>query len=331
MRVLTYERTDPRDPSIAWMRAQGFEVRPGRADADPAFRRYQPAEIVADAQGCSAVLGSSAASFPRAVIEALPELRFISKIGIGYDTIDIAAATERGIVVTNTPDAAGVAAVAEHAIALMLALRKRLTTWTPGFMRGGGWRGEEFATMMEGTSVGIVGFGRIGRAVARRLAGWDVTLLAYDPAPGPAVDGVEMLDLPDLLAQAEVVTLHCGATATNRHMIGAAELAGMRPGALLINTGRGSLVDGAALAAALRDGPIAGAGLDVFEQEPPDPADPLFSRPNVVVTPHAATRTLQAFLGRRMQAAQNLVAVTTGAPCADVVNRPAQSLGESPS
>ncbi len=322
MRVLTYERTDPRDGSIAWLREQGIEVRPGRADSDPALRRYAPEEIVADAAGCTAVLGSSAALFPRSVIDALPELRFISKIGIGVDTIDVAAASERGILVSNTPDAAGIAAVAEHAIAMMLALRKRLPTWTPAFMRAGGWRGDEFATMMEGTSVGIVGFGRIGRAVARRLAGWDMTLLAYDPAPGPTVHGVTMCALPDLLAQADIVTLHCGATAENRHMIDAAALARMRPGSLLINTGRGSLVDGAALAAALRAGHIAGAGLDVFEQEPPDPADPLFTLPNVVVTPHAATRTLEAFLGRRMQAARNLVAMMTGAPCDDVVNRP---------
>ena len=322
MRVLTYERTDPRDGSIAWLREQGIEVRPGRADADPTFRGYAPEEIVADAAGCTAVLGSSAAAFPRSVIDALPDLRFISKIGIGVDTIDVAAASERGILVSNTPDAAGVAAVAEHAIAMMLALRKRLPTWTPAFMRGGGWRGDEFATMMEHTSVGIIGFGRIGRAVAQRLAGWDVVLLAHDPAPGPAVPGVTLCTLPDLLAQADIVTLHCGATAQNRHMIDAAALARMRPGSLLINTGRGSLVDGAALAAALREGHIAGAGLDVFEQEPPDPADPLFTLPNVVVTPHAATRTLEAFLGRRMQAARNLVAMMTGAPCADVVNRP---------
>ncbi len=322
MRVLTYERTDPRDTSIAWMREQGIDVRHGRADADPAFRHYAAAEIVADAQGCVAVLGSSAASFPRGVIKALPELRFISKIGIGVDTIDVAAATERGILVSNTPDAAGVAAVAEHAIALMLALRKRLPTWTPAFMRAGGWRGEEFASMMEGTSVGIVGFGRIGRAVARRLSGWDVTLLAHDPLPVLPVDGVTMLALPDLLAQADIVTLHCGATASNRHMIDGAALARMRPGALLINTGRGSLVDAAALVSALRGERLAGAGLDVFEQEPPDPADPLFTLPNVVVTPHSATRTLDAFLGRRMQAARNLAAMMTGAPCPDIVNPP---------
>jgi D-3-phosphoglycerate dehydrogenase len=169
MRVLTYERTDPRDGSIAWMSNQGLEVRAGRADSDPAFRSYTPAEIVADAAGCTAVLGSSAASFPRAVIEALPDLRFISKIGIGVDTIDIAAATERGILVNNTPDAAGVVAVAEHAIAMMLALRKRLPTWTPAFIRAGGWRGQEFATMMEHTSVGSRASGYSRARKSRRV------------------------------------------------------------------------------------------------------------------------------------------------------------------
>ena len=322
MRVLTYERTDPRDRSIDWMRDQGLEVRSGRADRQPSFRSYTAEQIIADAAGCTAVLGSSAASFPREVMEALPDLRFISKIGIGIDTIDVAAATERGILVSNTPDALGVIAVAEHAIALMLALRKRLSTWTPDFMRSGGWRGSEFATMVQGTSIGIVGFGRIGRAVAQRLSGWEVKLLAYDPAPGPAMHGVTMLGLSDLLEKANIVTLHCGATATNRHMIDASALARMKPGSLLVNTGRGSLVDSTALAAALREGHIAGAGLDVFEQEPPDPSDPLFNLPNVVVTPHAATRTLEAFLDRRMHAARNLVAMMTGAPCSDVVNKP---------
>jgi D-3-phosphoglycerate dehydrogenase len=328
LRVLLFERTDPRDESIAWLRNQGCDVQSGRADADPSFKSYTEAEIIAEAQGFDAVLGSSGARFPRAVIEALPRLRYISKLGIGVDTIDIAAASEHGILVSNTPESAGVMAVAEHAIAIMLAVCKRLTVWTPEFFRRGGWRDATFAGMLEGSTIGIIGFGRIGRAVAQRLAGWGVHILAYDPFPGPAMAGVAMVSLPELLARADVVTLHCGATAENRHLIDGAALAQMKATAVLVNTGRGSLVDSAALLAALKTNRIAGAALDVFETEPPDPNDGLFTLGNVIVTPHAATRTARVFLDRRWQAARNLWAMLNNAPCDDVVNPEARALRE---
>ena len=326
--ILTYERTDPRDKSIAWLREQGFEVRSGRADADPTLKSYTEDEIIAEARDCDAVLGSSGAIFTRRVIEALPRLRYISKLGIGVDSIDVAAATERGIQVSNTPENAGVIAVAEHAIAIMLAVCKRLPVWTPEFFRRGGWRGSEFAGMLDGATIGIVGYGRIGRAVAQRLAGWNVDIVAYDPMPAGATPGVTMVSMQELLERADIVTLHCGATAENRHMIDAVALARMKPTAILVNTGRGSLVDGRALVAALEAKRIAGAGLDVFETEPPDPADRLFQLDNVIVTPHAATRTLRVFLDRRWQAARNLCAMINGMPCADVVNPEARAKWE---
>jgi D-3-phosphoglycerate dehydrogenase len=319
-RVLTYERTDPRDDSIAWMRAQGLAVQPGRADADPAFKQFSEEAIIAEAQDFDAVLGSSSAHFTRRVIEALPKLRFISKLGIGIDTIDVKAATERGILVSNTPEEAGVAAVAEHAIAILLAVNKRLTVWTPGFFRAGGWRGETFAGMLDGQTIGIIGFGRIGRAVAQRLAGWNVVIVAYDPFPGAPFPGVTMVELDALLERADIVTLHCGATGRNRHLIDAAALRRMKPSATLVNTGRGSLVDSTALVAALRSGALAGAAIDVFETEPPDPNDPLFELENVIVTPHAATRTVRVFLDRRWMAARNLCDMARGEPCANIVN-----------
>jgi len=327
-RVLVFERTDPRDESIAWLRAQGADVHSGRADTDPSFKSYSEAAIIEEAQSFDAVLGSSSAHFPRAVIEALPKLRFISKLGIGVDTIDLAAASEHGVLVSNTPETAGVIAVAEHAIAIMLAMCKRLTVWTPEFFRKGGWRGETFASMLDGATVGIIGFGRIGQAVAQRLGGWNVRIIAYDPYPGAPVPGVEMVTLEALLGRADIVTLHCGATAENRHMIDAEALARMKPEAILINTGRGSLVDGAALLVALKTSRIAGAALDVFESEPPDPNDELFRLDNVVVTPHAATRTLRVFLDRRWLAARNLWAMLNGAPCENVVNPEALAMRE---
>jgi len=319
IRVLTYERSDPRDESIPWLRSQGYDVRGGLADQILDFKSYTEDEIIAASEGCQALLGSSGAVLSRRVIEALPELRYISKLGIGVDSIDVAAATERGILVSNTPERAGVSAVAEHAIAIMLAVVKQLTVWTPEFFRRGGWRGAEFAGMMEGLTVGIVGFGRIGRAVAQRLVAWDVNIVAYDPFV-TAADGVHMLPLPDLLSRADIVSLHCGATAENFHMINATALARMKPGSVLVNTGRGSLVDTDALVDALRSRHLGGAALDVFENEPPATSHPLFTLDNVIVTPHVATRTLRVFLDRRWHAARNLDAMARGAHCPDIVN-----------
>jgi len=317
--VWAFEQPDPRDLSLDWLRAQGATVENGRLGVEPGFLRYEVEDILTGARDCEAVLGASSAKFARDVLARLPRLRFIAKLGIGVDSIDVAAATERGVVVADTPEAASVSTVAENAITMMLALYKRLTYWTPAHMREGGWRGGEFASALEGKTVGIVGFGRIGRAVARRLAGWDAEIIAHDPFATPT-PGDNLVDLSELLERADVVTLHCAATPENHHLIGAAALARMKRSAILVNTGRGSLVDGHALASALRENRLAGAALDVFEREPPDPADPLLSLPNVVVTPHAASWTLEAFRDRRQRAARNLVALWRGEPCPDIVN-----------
>lgn len=319
-RILAYERQDPRDKSLEWLNGQGVEVHFGSAQSDPKFRRYSEEAIIEQASGFEAVLGSSSAHFTRRVIEALPSLRYISKLGIGVDTIDVEAATQRGIQVTNTPEELGVIAVSEHAICMMLALRKRLNAWTPAYLATGGWRGSEHSAMIHGTAVGIIGFGRIGRAVAQRLGAWGVRILACDPYPSAPMEGVTFATLATLLAESDVVTLHCAATPANRHLINRGALAQMKGNALLINTGRGSLVDTAALTQALKTGQIAGAGLDVFEQEPPDPGLELLALPNVLATPHVAAWTLEVFLERRWRAARNVQAMLRGAHCADLVN-----------
>jgi D-3-phosphoglycerate dehydrogenase / 2-oxoglutarate reductase len=321
-RVFVFERIDPTDESTEWLTSQGVDVVLGRPMWDPAFKRYSEDDIIAAAQGFDAVMGASGAHFTRRVIEALPQLKFISKFGVGFDSIDILAATERGILVTNTPVDTQAGPVSEHAIALMLAVRKRLTIWTPAFMAAGGWRSNVFADIIAGSTVGIVGLGKIGSGVARRLAGWDVKILAYDPflREGPA--DIELCGLDRLLEESDVVTLHAAPAPANFKLINAAALARMKRDAILINTGRAWLVDYVALRAALQEGRIAGAGLDVFETEPPDTSDPLFQMQNVVVSPHSAAWTLQGLKKMGEFAARNLWAMLSGLGEATIVNRP---------
>lgn len=319
-RVLVFERIDPTDESLDWLERQGMAVTRGRVMWESGFRRYTEAEIIAEAAGCVAVMGASGAHFTRAVIEALPALRFISKFGIGVDSIDVAAATARGIRVSNTPVDTQVGPVCEHTIALMLALTKRLLDWTPQYMRAGGWRSDIFAGIVAGQTIGIVGLGRIGRGVAARLAGWDATLIGYDPGLTEAPSSVTLCGLPELLARSDIVTLHATPSPGNRRMIDAAALASMKSTALLINTGRAWLVDQAALRHALETHQIAGAGIDVFETEPPDPADPLFRLPTLLATPHAAAWTLDGMKNMGWTGARNLWAMVSGQGAAHVVN-----------
>lgn len=326
-RALVFEQYEPTGKSLDWLRERGGDLTLGYALWQTPFWRYSEDEFIAAARGRIAVMGASGTRITRRVIEALPELRFISKFGIGTDSIDLDAATEHGVLVANTPEESQVTTVCEHAIALMLALKKQLLVWTPEFMRQSGWRGTVFSSSMLGATVGIVGLGRIGRGVAERLAGWGVRILAYDPFVNGALSGVTLTDLPMLLASSDVVTLHATPTAENRHLIDRPALARMKPTAILINTGRGSLVDYAALRQALASGAIAGAALDVYEREPPDPADSLFSMPNVICTPHVAAWTWDGVQNVGWHGARNLWAMVSGEGKADIVNPEARRQG----
>jgi D-3-phosphoglycerate dehydrogenase len=317
--VLAFERYDPTDESIEWLRGRGLEVRLGHALWEMPFRRFAEDELIARAHGCVALMGASGTAITRAVIESLPDLRCISKYGIGVDSIDLAAATEHGVLVSNTPDEYQIFTVSEHAVALLLALAKRLGTWTPEFMRAGGWRGLTHSATLRGATVGIVGLGRIGRGVAQRLSGWEARIIGYDPF-ATDVAGVERVEFADLIAQSDFITLHAAPSAENRHMFDARAFAAMKRGAFIVNTGRGSLIDYAALRSALEAGQIAGAALDVFEREPPDPDDPLFGNPNVICTPHVAAWTAHGTASIGWHAARNLWAMISGEGRADIVN-----------
>jgi D-3-phosphoglycerate dehydrogenase / 2-oxoglutarate reductase len=284
------------------------------------FKRFSEDEFITRAKPCIALMGASGTRITRRVIEALPSLRYISKFGIGVDSIDIDAATEHGILVSNTPNDYQIFTVSEHAVAMMLALAKQLGTWTPEFMRAGGWRGLTHSATLRGATVGIVGLGRIGRGVAQRLSGWETRIIAYDPYLKEPPPGVTLVGLGELIAQSDFITLHATPGPENVRMFNKDLFAAMKPTAYLVNTGRGSLVDYPALREALEAGEIAGAALDVFDQEPPRTDDPLFRNPNVICTPHVAAWTADGTEGIGFHAARNLWALISGEGHADIVN-----------
>lgn len=314
------------------MRGLGVEVDVGYAVWDVEPHPFSPAELIARAHGHVGLMGGTGNRLTAEVLEQLPGLRYISKFGIGYDNIDIEAATRQGILVTNTPVRESYEAVPEHAIALMLALLKHLRTWTPEYIRAGGWRNDTaWASNLQGSTVGIVGFGRIGRGVAQRLQGWKVSLLAFDSAAGIPEFGVRLVDLDTLLRESDVVTLHAAATPENRHLIDSRALTLMKRSAILINTGRGSLLDLDALVSALVEGRIAGAGIDVYEPEKPARDHPVFRLPNLVATPHTAAWTLEMAIAVGRRAAENMWQMLNGEVPQDLVNPAAlESLARSP-
>jgi D-3-phosphoglycerate dehydrogenase len=277
------------------------------------------AEHVAEADG----LIVPGVPVPARVIEAMPRCRGIVSASIGFDHIDLAAATARGILVANVPDFC-VREVANHTLALILACARKLAPLNAA-MHAGRWDRTVFPPMASiyGETLGLISFGRIARQVARRARAFDLDLLAYDPYVDPATaaeDGVELVPLDDLLRRSDYVSVHAPRTPATYHLIGARELALMKPTAMVFNTGRGGIIDEAALADALRAGQIAGAGLDVFEQEPIAPDNPLVGLPNVVLTPHAAGYSESAIATVRRSAAEEMARILSGELPRNLVN-----------
>jgi D-3-phosphoglycerate dehydrogenase / 2-oxoglutarate reductase len=229
--------------------------------------------------------------------------------------VDLAAAAARGIVVCRAPGS-NTAAVAEHAMAMLLALAKDLGPLTAQ-VGGGGWREANTAVRdVADLRLGLVGLGSIGRAVAALAQAFGMRVAAFSPTTNAAVFGTvrRMPDLPALLRGSDVLSLHCPLTAATRHLIDAAALRLLPPGAFVLNTARGGLIDEAALHQAIEAGHIAGAGLDVFEDEPPAARHPLRGHPKVIATPHVSGATPGALRNMGVMAAECIVAVLTGAP-----------------
>jgi phosphoglycerate dehydrogenase-like enzyme len=247
-------------------------------------------------------------------------LKLVQLMSVGYDTFNLAGARAAGVPVAVNGGANAIA-VAEHAIMLLLAAMKHLSELDP-LVRAGQWRsgptGEQRLCEIWHSTIGIVGMGRIGQEVAKRLRGWEATLLYYDPVrlPEPREQelNVAYTPLDDLLARADAVTVHVPLSEQTHYLIDARALGLMKPNAVLVNTSRGGLVDEQALADALRRGQIAGAGLDVFSQEPPPPDHPLLAIPNVVLTPHVAGPTWQSWPRRFANCFANVARVQRGEP-----------------
>jgi glyoxylate reductase len=267
------------------------------------------------ARGLSGAWGTVAGGewYTEALLARLPELRLIARAGVGFDHVDVAAATSRGVVVALTPGA-NTEQVADFTLTLMLAALRRLAA-VDAAARSGAWRPPELALDLAGATVAIVGLGQIGRAVTRRLSGFGCRLLGVEPLPDAsfcAEHDVTVVSLADALPIADVVTLHVPMTPENRHLLGAAELASMKQTAILVNTARGELVDEGALLVALAGGQLAGAGLDVFELEPLAPGHPLTTVPNVVLGGHVASFSAGAMRAMALGVLENVHALAAG-------------------
>jgi len=300
------------EPAVALLREAG-EVR-----IDEREQAIPRADLLALVRGAEAVLTLLHDRVDEELLEAAgPQLRCVANVAVGYDNVDVAAAERRGVVVTNTP---GVLddATADLTMALILATTRRLAegdrlvrsgqpwSWGMGFMLG---------TSLQGKRLGIVGLGGIGKWVAQRARAFGMEIVYHQRNPAPAdveaALGAELLPLEQLLTTSDVVSLHCPLTPETHHLVGAEQLAAMKPSAVLINAARGPIVDEAALAAALAGGEIAAAGLDVFEREP-EVEPGLLGLDNVVLTPHLGSATVETRTAMAELAARNAISVLRG-------------------
>jgi phosphoglycerate dehydrogenase-like enzyme len=276
-------------------------------------------EILTELKGIKASVAGSE-PYNERVLAANPQLKVIARVGVGYDAVDVAAATRAGVVVTIAPGT-NQGSVAEHTFALMLALVKQIVPQCVG-VRAGGWPRAANLPLRTRT-LGIAGLGRIGKAVATRALAFEMRVIAHDPMPDTAwaaAHGIPLVSLDRLLEESDFLTLHMPALPETAHMINAKSLARMKPTAFLLNTSRGAVVNEADLYAALKAKRLAGAGLDVFEQEPPGRI-PLAELDNVVLTPHNAGTDIRSRDDMAKSAAEAIVSLSRGEwPAEKVVN-----------
>ena len=296
------------------LKEAGYEIV--TPEQDQPLKEAEMIALVGDVD--AALVGNDAVT--ERVIAAAPHLKVVSKHGVGVDNVDVPAATRAGLIVTNTPGANQVA-VAEMTVALIMGLARKLA-YHDTVVKSGGWN-RIMGTELAGKTVGLVGLGRIGKEVVLRLKGFQVKFLAYDVYQDTAFaaeHGVRFVTLDELLANSDIVTLHAVLTADTKFLIGEKELAQMKPGAYLVNTARGGLIEEQALARALKENRLAGAGLDVFADEPPTNSPLLPLGEKVLLAPHLGAQTTETVLRMGKMAAENIVQVLSGEKPVGLVN-----------
>lgn len=302
--------------AVAKLEARGHQVVRADIPYDGADNIITPAVEAALATADAWIIGM--APVTRQVLARFPNLKIVARRGVGFDSVDTSAIKDLGRLLTNTPGG-NEPAVADHAIGLMIGVGKRIGECSAQ-MKAGDWR-VAVGTELYRKTVGLVGFGRIGRHVAKRLAGFDANILAYDPfldEPSAQAAGVTRCALPELLATSDYVSLHAPLTEQTHHLIDAKALAAMKQTAIIINTSRGGLIDESALLEALEEGKIAGAGLDVFECEHDASlrpvADKLLALDTVIGTPHSAASSRESLQRSNEKAAECVASALEGMP-----------------
>lgn len=300
----------------------GIEILKTAAEVDvqTGLSEDQLVQIVGD---YDALMVRSQTKITARVLQAATKLQIVGRAGVGVDNIDVPAATQQGVIVVNSP-AGNTVAVAELTIGMMISLVRKLIPAHNSLVEGKWLRSKFLGTELYGKTLGIVGVGRIGVEVARRAAAFGMTVLGYDPfltTQRAAQLGIEATTIEDILKRADFVTLHTPLTKETRHLISAASLSTMKPSAIILNCARGGIIDEAALYEALRSGQLGGAGLDVYEVEPPQDS-PLRELQNVILTPHLGASTEEAQVEVALDVARQIVDVLAGRPPQSAVNLP---------
>ncbi len=301
---------------------EGIDLLSKHAEVDVKLG-LKPEELISVVADYEAIVVRSQTKLTAEVIKAGKRLQVIARAGVGVDNIDVEAATERGVVVLNAPTGNAISA-AEHTIALMLALARHIPQ-AHASLKSGAWQRQNFIGVeVRNKTLGIVGSGNVGSEVARRVQGLQMKVIAYDPFVSPDYArnlGVELVSLGKLLEESDFITLHLPLTQATQGLIGAKELAKVKPTVRIINCARGGLIEESALLQAIEEGRVAGAAIDVFTQEPPTDS-PLLRTEKVIVTPHLGASTAEAQASVAIDAAEQVIAVLKGQPARYAVNAP---------
>jgi D-3-phosphoglycerate dehydrogenase / 2-oxoglutarate reductase len=257
----------------------------------------------------------------REVLQQLPKCKVIARYGVGVDSIDLRAATDLGIIVANVPDYC-VDEVADQAVSMILSLVRK-TVFFDHKVKSNEWDFRQGRPIhrIKGKTLGLIGSGRIGLEVAKRISAFGVRVMAFDPYLQKTSGGIELMDLDTVLRESDFISIHCPLNESTRHLIGEKEFQKMEKKPLIINTSRGPIIDEMALIRALTKGQVSGAGLDVLEKEPPDPQNPLLKMQNVIISPHMSFYSEESISELKRRTAENISAVLLGKLPKSVVNR----------